>query len=158
MLDLVLQIAQTNAIPEKVNEDNGEREQCKKEGCEHIRSHIETALRCRIGAADHNRMDRAEQADGEEGDRRANATDERIDRAETGAFFGLINSLTEHEVGDIDQLGNSGCGEARIPGPPGVPGRSAQMEPSTIVIRKKTRLTSIAATWRRSHLRFFVIK
>ena len=34
----------------------------------------------------------------------------------------------------------------------------AHMEPSTIVMRKKTRLTSIAATWSRSHFKLFVIR
>ena len=86
--------------------------------------HVETALRCCIGTADDNRMNGAEQADGKECDRCADAADERIDGAKAGALFRIVNALTQHEVGDIDQFGDRGCGETRIPRPPGVPGRT----------------------------------
>ena len=76
-----------------------------------------------LDAADHHRVNGAEQADGEERDRRAEAANQRIHRAKRRAGPGL-NSLAEHEVGDIDQLGDRGSGKARVPRPPGVPGRA----------------------------------
>ena len=75
-----------------------------------------------LDAADDDRMDGAEQADGEEGDRCAEAAHQSIDCAKAGAAVGVVNSLAEHEVGDVDQLGDRGGGETWIPRPPGIPG------------------------------------
>jgi hypothetical protein len=83
---------------------------------------LEPALGFGALAADHDRVDGAEQADDHEGDGRAQSAQQGVDRAEAGALFGVVDALAQHEVGDVDQFGDGGGGQARIPGPPGVPG------------------------------------
>src|SRR3990172_718501 len=68
-------------------------------------------------------MDRAEQANGEERDWRTDSSHQSVYRAETGAAVWIINSLAEHEIRNIDQLGDRCSSKTRIPRPPCIPGR-----------------------------------
>src|SRR5688572_27290671 len=80
LLDLFLQIAEANTVPEKINEDDCEGEKGKEKRRAHIRRHAEPTVRFGVGAADHHRVDGAEQADGEERDRRAESAYEGVHR------------------------------------------------------------------------------
>ena len=64
LIDLFLQIAQADAVLEKVSEDDGKRKEREEERHTHVGGHGETALRLRIRSADHHWVDGAEQADG----------------------------------------------------------------------------------------------
>ena len=86
-----------------------------------MRRHRKCALRIWIAAADHDRMNGAEQADGEEGDRCAKPADQCINCAEACAAVRIFDALAQHEVSDINQFRNGGSGQARIPSPPGIP-------------------------------------
>ena len=76
----------------------------KKKAVTHIGGHAEAALGFWIPAADDHRMNGAEQADGEEGDRGAQPADQCVDRAKACAAVRVIDALAQHEVGDVDQL------------------------------------------------------
>ena len=108
-------------MPDQVNEDDGEGEEGEEEGDAHVGGHAQLFLIC-ICRADDNGVNGAEQADDHEGDRCADAAQQGVDCAKARALFRVINSLAEHEVGDVDQLGDGGGGETWIPCPPGVPG------------------------------------
>ena len=77
-----------------------------------------------FAVADDDRVNGAEEADDHESDRCAETTEQGVDCTKAGALFGVFDALAEHEVGDVDEFGDGGCGETRIPGPPGIPGRA----------------------------------
>jgi len=90
-----MQAFQTHAVPEQSGVEKGEREQAEHESLEHVRRHIERPLGGRVAAADHDGMDRAEQADREEGQGDAQETDDGIDGAEASPSIGILDALAQ---------------------------------------------------------------
>jgi len=121
LFDLFFQVAEANTAPDQVNENNGKSEEGEEECDFHVAGHAYFFL-IGIRRADDDWVDGAKQADDHEGDRRADAAQQGVDCAKPRAFFGIVNALAQHKVGDIDQLGDGCGGQARVPGPPGVPG------------------------------------
>ena len=108
-------------MPHHIYENDGEGEEGEEKGGAHIGGHIEAALGFSACIPNDDGVNCAEEADDHEGDGRTEAAKQGVDCAEARALVGVFDALTEHEVGDVDQLGDGGGGEAGVPGPPGVP-------------------------------------
>ena len=111
LLDIVLQVAEADAVPDHVDEDDGEGEQGEEEGDFHVAGHAESALRFGGLAADDHRVNGAEEADDHECDGRTDAAQQCVDCAKARAFLGVFQTSPQHKVGDVDQFGDGGGGD-----------------------------------------------
>jgi hypothetical protein len=68
LFDLFLQVAQADAVPEQINEDNGECKKGEEERHTHVGCHGKTAFCLGVRPADDDRVNRAKQANGEKRD------------------------------------------------------------------------------------------